>query len=372
MRLIFSPWWLTVLFIIVLAGCATSERGPVEAPPIQVSAETWKKIDCDIAAESRAAIEPVARYARSQMEHWRLLATQRGESDFIPWYTSYWTQQWLTTKVAWYRLSQGDDGEPPVDRLASYLQAQYLERVLTPVAEEVDPKRVVGEVTKRYVQNLASQLPPISTRYGMPGHQFRQHLDTIPAITLGPPPANDAALGAILDVAEDANLPAYQALIHHYSEAGGVAFAGLSKKRISPVARRVSEKLVDRVAVSGGTSAISALLGGVAGSVFSLGAAGVGMIIHESGREELENQVRTTLNASMDDMWQILVEDHKTAVTAGVYDLYAHIEQICPPVFAQAIPMARPPEEVPLPDLPPVSSERDVDALPAADIENKE
>jgi hypothetical protein len=42
------------------------------------------------------------------MERWKLLVRERAEADFIPWFSSYWTQQWLTAKVAWYKLGSDD------------------------------------------------------------------------------------------------------------------------------------------------------------------------------------------------------------------------------------------------------------------------
>jgi len=59
-------------------------------------------------------------YARGSMESWRGRVHKRTEADFIPWFTGYWTQQWLAIKVAWYVLSTGT--EPAAKRLAIYLQ----------------------------------------------------------------------------------------------------------------------------------------------------------------------------------------------------------------------------------------------------------
>lgn len=344
---------LSFLLVTTLTGCAAPQLvpEPEPEPPVAVSGETWQQIDCEIVIAARAASEPVQAFARRRMEDWRQLATQQAEVEFIPWFSSYWTQQWLSAKVAWYTLNQ-NGGQPPVDRLSAYLQGQYHDRVLAPVAETVDPKALVGEATRRYVDELAGRLRRMPAHHGIPPSQFQQHLATIPAIVLAPPASHHAMLGQVLDGAYLASQPAYLALIRQYSEAGGVAGAGLSTQRISPLARRLSEKLLDRLAISGGSGAVSALVGGVAGSLISLGAAGIGLALHESERQEIERQLREILQVSMDDMWRILVDDPQTGVTAGVHYLVGRIEKICPTELVLPVRLDRPPEEIPLPALP--------------------
>jgi hypothetical protein len=152
-------------------------------------------------------------------------------------------------------------------------------------------------------------------------------------------------------------LPAYKALIRQTREAGREAGVGLSKTRISPVAMQVSEKMVNRLAISGGTSAASGLVGGIAGAVISLGAAGFGAVFHESERKLIETQLRETLNDSLDDMWHLLMNDPNTGVMAGIYLVAAQIESVSPEVLLQPIKLENPPQEIPLPDKAPPHGE---------------
>jgi hypothetical protein len=327
-----------VLLAIAVAGCATPDRVPELAPPVQVSESTWRLVDDDIAAGSQAAREPAAGFAQRGMEQWRQLVSQRAEADFIPWFSSYWTQQWLTAKVAWYKLTAEDGADPPVDRLAAYLQVQYHDRVLAPVPKELGPASILDQAMKLYIQHLGTQFRPIPGRYGVPRDQFERHLKSIPAIALAPPPAHNASLYQIVHADQLDRLPAYAALLRQVREAEEHAGAGLSKTRISPVAMRVSEQLLERLAISGGTSAASALVGGVAGTVISLGAAGLGVMLHEAKRAEIEVQLRTILNVSMEEMWHILTEDPATRVTAGIDYLSDQIGQVSPQPLEQALP----------------------------------
>ncbi len=101
----FSLRSLTVTLMVALAGCATPDRLPAPTPQVQVPESTWWQVDSDIGTASLAATGSARNYARGTMENWRSRVQKRTESDFIPWFTGYWTQQWLAIKVAWYKLS---------------------------------------------------------------------------------------------------------------------------------------------------------------------------------------------------------------------------------------------------------------------------
>ncbi len=357
---IFTARSLVVAVLVTLAGCATPDRAPVLAPPVYITQSTWWQIDSDIGAASRAAAAPAGNYARGSMESWRQRVEQRTEANFIPWFTGYWTQQWLAVKVAWYKLSGGEGTDPAVQRLAAYLQEQYRDRVLAPVAREIDPDAVREQATTLYVRLLGEQLEDIARRYGVPADQFAGRLRDIPAIALAPPPAHSASLYQLVHADPLAGLPAYAAL----STRSGTG-AGLSESRVSPVAKRASERLVARLATSGGAGAAAAAVGGVAGMIISLGAAGYGAIAHENERPEMEAQLRETLNAAVHDMWLGLTEDPVSGVMTGVHYLSTQIEGSLARPLAQPVQSEPAPREIPLPDEPLLEDdESDGGALP--------
>lgn len=343
----------TFLVVLGLAGCATPERlsEPLPAPP-PVATHTWQQVDRDILAEAQAASDVAKDFAGRRMAQWRQLVEKRAEADFIPWFSSYLTQQWLTTKIAWYELSADEGSRPPVDRLATYLQEQYYERVLTPVAKEIDPATVTGQATKRYVEQLAAGIKPLARRYAIPAAQFERRLQDLPAIALAPPAAHNASLYQLIEAGQIDALPAYAALLRQIRAANEKAGAGLSKTRISPVARQVSQEMLNRLAIGGGTSAATTLIGGVAGTVISIGAAGLGIMLHEAKRGAIESRLRNILDASLDDMWQLLMSDPETGVTAGIHHLNEQIGKSFPQTFSQPVVGEQLLQEIPLPDLP--------------------
>ena len=210
-----------VAMAVILAGCATPERAPDPPPPVYVPESTWQQVDHEIGAASAAARQPAENYARGSMKAWLARVRQRTEADFIPWYTGYWTQQWLAIKVAWYKMSAGQEKDTAVERLAAYLQEQYQERVLGPVATEIDPDAVRGQATKLYVQLLGEQIQAIPRRYGVPLDQFDRRLKEIPAIVLPPPAAHRASLYQTVHALPINELPAYVALLARIAEEAG-------------------------------------------------------------------------------------------------------------------------------------------------------
>ncbi len=313
------PLALHVTLLGVLTGCA-SEPAP-EPPPVLISAQTWQQIDVDIVVASTQAKGQAEGYARVGMEHWMDLVYQRTEDAFIPWYTSYWTQQWLTMKVAWYQLG----ADSTANRLTRYLQEEYLEQVLLPVAEELDPEVLKNQATTLYVQRLAEQLQSLPQRYRVPQVQFDQHLQGIPAISLAPPATRNASLYQLLHAQPSiGKLPAYVALIDRINQAG--TRSGASAQGVSTVAQLASERLEAQVATRGASSSAAALMGKVAGMVLSVGVAGVGMVMHEYERPEMAVQVRQALNEAFDDAWLELLRNRRSGVLAGVYYLSEQVE----------------------------------------------
>jgi len=359
--LIFNLRFLAVMLMVALAGCATQDRAPILTPPVKVSEDTWLQVERDMGAASLVARGSAQNYARGYMESWRDRVHQRTDADFIPWFTGYWTQQWLAVKVAWYKLSIGEGMDPAVRQLATYLQEQYNKRVLDPVAKEIDPDVVRVRTTTLYIRLLGEQFRSIPGRYGIPQDRFDQRLKNIPAIALAPPAAQSASLYQIVYADPIAGLPAYAALLDRVREETVGGGAGPSDARISPVAKRVSEKLMAKLAISGGASAAAAAVGGVGGMVISIGAAGFGVIAHENERSEMEAQLREELNAALDDMWHSLMEDPVTGVMGGVNHIAQQIEGGVANVHAQPVqaePLSR---EAPIPAEPFLPAEESYD-----------
>jgi hypothetical protein len=315
---------LMVALLIVLAGCSTPAH--VVAPAVVISQSTWLQVDEEIVAASQSASEQARVYARGSMEHWRELVYARTEANFIPWFSSYWTQEWLSVKVAWYDMSSRAEPDKSATRLAAYLQDQYHERVLDPVAKEVDPDAVMGQATEFYIQLLGKQLLIIEQRYAVPADQFERHINEIQAIALGPPPTRDASLYQVVHANPFAQLPAYAALLEQIRHPAGGGGGVSSDAGISSVAKRTGERLEAQFASRSAVGAAAAVAGRVAGLMISVGVAGVRAIIHEHERPDMESQLRQNLNAAFDTAWLDLMKNPNSGVMAGVNAMSGQIE----------------------------------------------
>ncbi|MCP8462610.1 hypothetical protein NK553_01485 [Pseudomonas sp. ZM23] len=311
-----------VLFLLALAGC--SHRAPEPVAP--VSESTWRQVDADIGAASLAATSQARAYAEDAMQRWMDLVYQRTDSQFIPWFSSYWTQQWLSMKVAWYKLGSHGDPDPTVDRLAVYLQEQYRKQVLLPVAREVDPDAVMEQATRHYVELLAQALREIPQRRGVPQKAFDERLMSIPAIALGPPASRNASLYEVVTAKDIGKLPAFAALMQEIRSAAGKAGAGTRVNGVSPVARRTSAKLVSELKNRSVAGVVASAAGKVAGSVISVAFTLFSVASNDHDRPEVEGQLRKEINAAFDEQWLALMRDPEGGVMAGVDHLGGQVQ----------------------------------------------
>lgn len=346
---------LAVAVWLTLAGCAHPVRIPEPPSPVVIPQSTWRQIDRDLVAASQEATGETREYAQDLMQRWRGLIYQRTDAEFVPWFSGYWTRQWLTLKVSWYRLNAEGDQDAVVDRLSLYLQEQYQDRVLEPVARQISPDWIRAQSTQLYVRLLRDRIRGIPPRYGVPLDQFDRRLQAIPAIALPP----RASLYQLV-YAEPIDLqPAYLALIDRIHDIPGRAGSWSAADGISPVARRASESLTHDFATKSVAGAISMMVGRLAGMAISLGAVGFTSMQQQSLRPEMETQLRSNLHAAFDEKWRDLMSDRDTGVLAGVYQISATIEAALassmPPPLRYEVP---PPELVPITDEQPLQLQR--------------
>ncbi|WP_223516055.1 hypothetical protein [Pseudomonas sp. GL-B-19] len=318
---------LIVAVLVVLAGCATPERAPVVAPVVVVvSDSTWRQVDREIVAASQSATEQTRIYSRGAMEYWRTRVYQLTEENFIPWFSSYWTQEWLSMKVSWYTLSAKGEQDASAKRLAGYLLEQYQERVLAPVAVEIDPDAILGQSTAFYVDILQEELQKTSKRHGIPMAQLNGRIQKVPAIALGPPPARNASLYQVVRTQPLDSLPAYAALIDKIHKAGGDKGIGSTDTAMAPVAKRASQRMEAEMAPRGAASAVAAAAGKLAGGLITVGVAGIRALIQAADRPDSEALIRSSLGNTFDKAWMKLVQNPTTGVMAGTLYMAGQIE----------------------------------------------
>ena len=321
---------MLLVLATILGGCSFAPS-QVEVPPAsayQVRPGTWRAIDEQIYNASVSARHESGAFARVAMEEWLWRVRQRIDTVFIPWYTAYWTQQWIALKVSWYQLQDDEDQaeDEPDSRLVNYLQGQFYDQVLEPVSSFVDPHVVMEDATIGYLRQLKAALDPLPARYQMPAEVFRRHLEAIPAIVGSGVPPQDASLYEVLQPADLQDTAAYKALLAQVAAVDGSVTMTPSADRLQAVARRAIDKLLGTLTVRGGATAASTIVGGFWGMLISTGTAVWGVVQHDSDKPLMEAQLRENLDAALDVMWQDLVENEQGGVTAMVHHMSTQIE----------------------------------------------
>jgi hypothetical protein len=210
--------------------------------------------------------------------------------------------------------------------LASYLLEAYQEKVLAPVAVEIDPDAILGNAAAFYVDILKEELQKISKRHGVPMAQLNGRIQKIPAIALGPPPARNASLYQVMRAEPLSTLPAYAALIDKIHKAGGSKGVDSTDTAMAPVAKRASQQIEAEMAPRGAASAVAAAAGKLAGGLITVGVAGIRAIIRANDRPDSEALIRSSLGNTFDKAWKKLLQNPTSGVMAGTLYMAAQIE----------------------------------------------
>jgi len=319
---------LLIVLIITLGGCSNITAPVVTptAPLYHIQPEVWQAIDEQILSASVFARQKSEAYARFAMANWLSRVRQRTEEIFIPWYSSYWTQQWMASRVAWYKMQYAEGELTPEERLTNYLQKQFYDQVLEPISKFVDPHTVMEETTAVYLREVKFRLEQLPNEHQIPVAELNRHLKFIPAIVMKTMPLQDISLYEIMKTTDLYDLPAYETLLAQINATNGGMAPKSSKDSLDKVSKRAVTKLVEQMKLRGGASIVSLIAGGHLGVFISVGAASWSATEHEHDKSEMDAQLRDNLDVMLDMMWQDLMEDRQGGVTAVVHHISKQIE----------------------------------------------
>jgi len=329
-RLPSRPALLAALCVLIAACGAPRfrEEPPAPAEP-PVAAETWALVGTELRQIAEEAGQAASDYAQEAMGRWFQRVSALTGSEFVPWATDYWTHQWLSAKLTWYRSGEAGSDPAALARLTDYLAAEYRSQVLQPAAEEIDPLQVMDEASAVYADTLATGIRELQQRVALPRRQLAAWLAGIPLI--GSPPG--ASLQDLAHAAGVAGLPAYQALTAGIRGTGDGGFPGLDAA-VQPVAQRTAERLSTTLAVRGGAAAAS-VLGGVPGILLGIGIGAWDATSHEGERPALEAALRSDLDGALREAVWHLLHDPAAGVLAPVRHMMMQLDRALP---APALP----------------------------------
>ncbi|MFM1892218.1 MAG: hypothetical protein RLZ44_1295 [Pseudomonadota bacterium] len=307
----------------LLAGCAVQRGEEVPPPPLEppVAEATWQLVERDVVLASLAGRSDATAYARQAITDWIERVRQYAEEDFIPWYTGYWTQEWLALKVA---LSGADDDAAATEELARHLQAEFAARVLAPASEQLDPSGILRQATATYLGTLRTAVAQIGRRHRVPERALGAWLDQVSAIAAADPEAPGASLGELVGAGSEQQLQPYSALLEQVDARGVNLEKRLAEGELAPAASAVAADFVARVAARGGAAAAT-FMGGPVGAAISIGLTGWSLAQHEQQRPEQEVQLRAHLDAIRARLYRALFDDPDNGVLGAVNHIHAQI-----------------------------------------------
>jgi hypothetical protein len=303
---------LLPVLVLSLAGCATRVQAPapVETPP-PLPADTWREIAEVIWTASSLAQAEAGDYARATMGQWMLRIT---EVQFVPWYSSYWVQQWLGLKTGWYEMNRGDGDGAVDDYLVAYLQERFDEMVLEPAGERGNPRTITEQSAALYVRMLSAQLRCIPGIHPVTQRSLKKRLEEIPLILLPGNPARRTALSRVLEHDDLSGDATYQALLARTRPVAGASDVSRNPEPLQEVAKDAVARLVTGLPVRAGGGAAALVIGEALGLFISAGVIAWSAISHDRNRAEMESRLRAALDVALRTMWQVLMQDPETGV----------------------------------------------------------
>lgn len=321
--------------MVTLVAC--TYRGPsrVPAEPVApIPPTVWREIEEELWTASSLAYLEAEAVARADMREWMKRVREATENAFIPWYTGYWTQQWIGLKAGWYELGR-EDGEPPVETyLAEYLRERYAELVLEPAGEAGRPQSISRQAAALYVRLLSQQLQCIPKTYPVSPQSLAAALKRIPLIRQPGDRTGGASLLLAFERSDLSGLAAYEKLWTGESQ------TSLDDDRLRAVAEDSVARLMAELPVRAGGGAAATVIGEALGLIVTAAVAAWSAVSHDQQKPEIESQLRAALNDGLEQMWEILMEDPALGVLYPVNHMSGQIEA---GLFAVSEPEADPP-----------------------------
>jgi len=322
----------SVVALIIIAGLGyhfflSEPSGVGVAQPKKLIKEKSKPVPPLYNELDRAVEEALVKsraeareYALSQLDKWDKDLRERVDSDFLPWYFSYWNTQVRGVKAIYYGAIHWVDSDKPsaAEKHTEEFQLQFTTRVLQPHTSQKQLERIQSASLELYLNSLRTLVADIPKRYKVSAADWDNYLSEIShqssvieggrnvPITLKALYASTAA-GTVLLAGKI--LGAFE----------GKALAGIGSKLGGKIAAKATAKLA---AKTGGK--VAAKVGGK----FLGPIVGVGVIVwdvwdHASTVEENKPLLRQSIYSYLDEMKLSLLDDPET----GVMSVINQIEQ---------------------------------------------
>ena len=319
--------------LFLLAGCVS--KGPPSGPGEQVPPippDTWREVREEVWMASTRARDEAEEQARQAMHEWFTRVREKSENKFVPWYSSYWTQQWIGFKAGWYEMNGVEDQASVEDRLAAYLRERYYELVLEPAGRESDPRTISRKYAAEYVRLLSAQMAYLPDHHAISRPSLTKMMQRIPLIAGNETLSMSIPLSTLLMRSDLTGMPAYEALFDDQGSPDDGEKVSLENGQLKGVAEDTVARLVAELPVRAGSGTAALIVGEAVGLFISAGVTAWSAMSHERDKPEIESQLRAALDAGLEKMWRLLMEDPERGVLSPVNTMNRQLETALFPI----------------------------------------
>ncbi len=286
----------------------------------------WSEVDGAIREVFADARGRARERADQRLGAWRDEIMTRVEEDFLPWYFTFWGQQWRDLKAAGYLVGDWGGWMDAERALREDFRDAFAARVMPPGETQLRMEAIAREALTVYLDRARHELPEIPSEYRIPREDWQQHLAQI-GLQLRQSEAQAEAVPTTLKGLVAFGTAGTTAAVVRGSQAlrrVGVAAGGWAPRSIAgpagtALAGRTGLRLGGRFL---GATALAAL---VAWDVYD----------HHRREAELRPHLRERLGAYLDALRERMLEDGAHRVLAPIHELEARIH---PQLDGQARP----------------------------------
>lgn len=315
-------WIIVVVVLLALLGrwlfFSGAERGNgrprIQTKPV-VEKVDWSRVDAEVAKVLHKGRTAAAEFAGQRVDQWIAANMQRVDSEFLPWYFSYWTQQELGLKSLLYQVVHWVDSGTPsaAERITRRVQEEFAIRVLRPQVAQMELERMVKDTVALYSETVRSGLDVVAGQYDIHPAEWDRYINDVAVMIRQAESGRSVSLSlkAMTAVAAGGAVVLYRLL--------RPAFTRLTARLSARLAGRAATKMASKT----GAQAAARVGGRFAGALIAVGVIIWDVWDHYNTRKQAQPVLRQNIADYFAELKQALLNDPEF----GVVTVIAGLEQ---------------------------------------------
>jgi hypothetical protein len=260
-------WVLIVIVILIVLGRLTffkSSKTDTGLKPRDVKVVEkvdWTEVDQKVREVMTEAREETAGSMEYRIDDWVAAKMERVDSDFLPWYFSYWTQQKLGIEGLLSQIVHWiNSGSPSAaEAITETVQLEFANRVIRPQIAQMEMERIINDVIFSYTERLQDKLKKIPEEYRIEPAAWDRYLNDLSVMVSGVEANRQVpiSLKALAGLTAGGTLVLFQSLRPALSRLG----AGVSSKLAAKTSAKMATKTGGKVAGKMGGKFLGVVIG---------------------------------------------------------------------------------------------------------------